>query len=141
MELHGKKIKYVCSEQEDDITFLQSLVKEECADFEVHYSSKQDAKKMPQFFMRLRENSGKQHTYLSEVRGRKDNRAPSWLKQFFDWPTPDPWVANVTDEHYLGYSDTKNRQKLGVVTDERFLFQYSKLKISRAGHAKDLEIK
>ena len=40
MELNGKKITYVCPEQEDDINFLQSLIKEECADFELHYSSK-----------------------------------------------------------------------------------------------------
>lgn len=62
------------------------------------------------------------------------------VKIIFDWPTPDPWVANVTDEHYLGYSDTKHRQKLVVVKDERFKFQYLKKKISRARHA-DLEIK
>ena len=115
------------------------MVKEEWPDFDVCKTTQKDAKKMPIFHERV--NRGKQNTYLFEVRGREEDRAPIWLKEFMGYPTPDPWLTTVKDDHYLSYAETKKLQRMGVATDERFLISIPKGKSSESGEELDMEIK
>ena len=86
-------------------------------------------------------NRGKQNTYISEVRGREENRAAIWLKEFMGYPKSNLWLTTVKDDHYLRYAETKKLQIIGLVTDERFLISILKGKRSASGDELDMEIK
>ena len=120
LSLKDKKVKYSKSETHNDILVLQDLVKQECADFSVHKTTKVSLKSMPFFFDRVYKNGSAQYTYLSIIKGHGASRTKSWIKKYFEKPIPHPWLLNINDDHFVSLKKSRELQSLGVVMDERY---------------------
>lgn len=90
--LKYEKVNFCPSQSNDDVIVLQDLVTEECPNFCVTKTTKATLKSMPSFVDWVYENGSKQGTYLLVIKGKGEDWSKSWVKKYFKWPIPNPWL-------------------------------------------------